>query len=29
MNKTDYLYLDHAATSPIREVAFDAYKLAE
>lgn len=29
MNKTDYLYLDHAATSPMREVAFDAYKLAE
>lgn len=29
MNKTDYLYLDHAATSPMREVAFDAYKFAE
>jgi len=29
MNKTDYLYLDHAATSPMRKVAFDAYKLAE
>jgi len=29
MNKTDYLYLDHAATSPMREIAFDAYKLAE
>ena len=29
MNKTDYLYLDHAATSPMRDVAFDAYKLAE
>lgn len=29
MNKTDYLYLDHAATSPMREVAFDAYRFAE
>ena len=26
MNKNDYMYLDHAATTPMREVAFEAYK---
>ena len=29
MNKNDYMYLDHAATTPMREVAFAAYKKTE
>ncbi len=29
MNKNDYIYLDHAATTPMREVAFEAYKKTE
>tara|TARA_B100000073_G_scaffold108274_1_gene87142 strand:+ start:497 stop:1642 length:1146 start_codon:yes stop_codon:yes gene_type:complete len=29
MNKSDYMYLDHAATTPMREVAFEAYKKTE
>jgi len=29
MNKNDYMYLDHAATTPMREVAFEAYKKTE
>ncbi len=29
MNKSDYIYLDHAATTPMREVAFEAYKKTE
>ena len=29
MNKNDYIYLDHAASTPMREVAFEAYKKTE
>ncbi len=29
MKKNDYLYLDHAASTPMREVAFEAYKKTE
>ena len=29
MKKNDYLYLDHAASTPMREVAFEAYKRTE
>ena len=29
MNKNDYLYLDHAATTPMRESALEAFKNAE
>ena len=29
MNRNDYIYLDHAATTPMREVAFEAYKKTE
>ena len=29
MNKSDYIYLDHAATTPMREAAFEAYKKTE
>ena len=29
MNKSNYIYLDHAATTPMREVAFEAYKKTE
>jgi len=29
MNRNDYLYLDHAATTPMRDSAFEAFKNAE
>ena len=29
MNRNDYLYLDHAATTPMRESALEAFKNAE
>ncbi|MAB37050.1 MAG: cysteine desulfurase NifS [Actinobacteria bacterium] len=29
MKKNEYLYLDHAATTPMRDVAFEAYKKTE
>ena len=29
MKKNDYLYLDHAASTPMRDVAFEAYKQTE
>ena len=29
MNELEYLYLDHAATTPMREIAFEAFKHAE
>lgn len=29
MKRNDYLYLDHAATTPMRESAFEAFKNAE
>ena len=29
MKGLEYLYLDHAATTPMREIAFEAFKHAE
>ena len=29
MKRNDYLYLDHAATTPMRESALEAFKNAE
>ncbi|MGI9599627.1 MAG: cysteine desulfurase NifS, partial [Candidatus Actinomarina sp.] len=29
MKKNEYLYLDHAASTPMRDVAFEAYKKTE